>query len=166
MDTKDKEFENLKKTTTTTNYSAPRVERQNVVYERYYSYPQAVHYNDPYSTFFTLWLLDRSLDTQARWVYNHQGTDTQQRIDDLYNKNAALRAKVKELEDKKEVKDPTYVPDGIDTDLMYDDDYVEAAKSSNSSISFGDVCTVFSTVLILCFFASVIYFIFFHKMKI
>jgi hypothetical protein len=49
------------------------------------------------------------------------------RYREMVKRNAKLEERVKELEKEQVKKDPAYVPEGVDRDLMYDDRYVEAA---------------------------------------
>ena len=156
----DKEFENLKKTSTT--YSQPRERRKEIVYEQVHHYPApTVQYHDPYNHLFMMWLLTRPVETQATWIHNHRDSVDQARIDDLYKKNDALRSKVKELENKD--VDPTYVPEGMDTDLMYNDDYVTSAENHGSGVTFWGVCKFF-LVMIAIFSAIVaVWFVFCYK---
>jgi hypothetical protein len=51
----------------------------------------------------------------------------QRRYDDLLGRNVELAARVKQLEQDKITRDTSYTPAGIDPDLMYADDYVDAA---------------------------------------
>ncbi len=95
-------------------------------YRPYYGYPPLV-YNDPYNGWFWYWLLAQSLDSQATWAYHHRYAMDQRRYDDLLNRNAELGARVKQLEQNKVARDTSYTPAGLDPDLMYSDDYVDAA---------------------------------------
>lgn len=70
------------------------------------------------------------------WVYNHRSEMDDQRYQELKSKNAQLEQKVKELEQKGVVKDPTYAPPGIDHDLMYSDDYVKSVREEDDHSTF------------------------------
>jgi hypothetical protein len=89
--------------------------------------PVVVVYHDPYSNWFWWWLLTRDQSTRAAWAYNHQAEMDPARYRDLLAKDQQLEARIRELEAKKQPRDPTYVPPGIDSDLMYDDGFVDAA---------------------------------------
>ncbi len=110
-----------------------RETRVQTFYHNYYhSVPTTVvHYNDPYSTFFWLWLMDRSVNDRAYWAYCHApGTPyamDEARYRDLLAKDKNLEARIKQLEAEKKARDPNYVPPGMDDpDLQYTDDYVNA----------------------------------------
>lgn len=84
-------------------------------------------YQDPFSNWFWWWLLTQDLNTRAMWAYHHQNDMDAARYRDLLAKDQQLEARVRELEAKKQPRDPTYAPPGVDPDLMYDDGFVEAA---------------------------------------
>jgi hypothetical protein len=86
-----------------------------------------VVYRDPFSSWFWWWLLAQSVDQQARWAYHHKDQMDEARYRDLLSKNKELETKVKELEEKKVPRDPTQKPEGLDIDLMYTPEYVDAA---------------------------------------
>lgn len=89
--------------------------------------PVVVTYRDPYSDWFWWWLLTRDLDTRSRWAYHHQATIDQARYRDMLARDAQLEARVRELERQKVARDPAFVPADVDADLMYRDEYVDAA---------------------------------------
>jgi hypothetical protein len=100
--------------------------RTRVVYGPYYGRPPVV-YDDPYNSFFWYWLLSQSLDSQASWTYHHRYVMDRARYNDLLNRNASLAARVNQLEENKVVRDTSFTPPGIDPDLMYNDNYLDAA---------------------------------------
>src|SRR6266581_5526879 len=53
------------------------------VYFGSYGYRPWVYYNDPYSSLFWWWLLDRSMDEQAYWAYHHRYDMDPARYDSL-----------------------------------------------------------------------------------
>lgn len=114
-------------------YSSRPQRRETVVYKNYYgrSYPQTWNsFGDGISPFFWLWLMESNSNNQAQYIHNHRDSIDDKRLDELYAKNASLKAEVEKLKDKP--KDPNYVPEGMskdDADLMYDDDYVAAAAN-------------------------------------
>jgi hypothetical protein len=105
-----------------------RETRVQTFYHSYYSTPPVVvHYNDPYSTFFWLWMLDRSLDDRAYWAYHHRYEMDDARYRDMLLKDQKLEARIKQLEAENKARDPNYVPSGMgDADLQYTDEYVNA----------------------------------------
>jgi hypothetical protein len=102
-----------------------RSTRTRVVYGPYYGRPPVV-YNDPYNSFFWYWLLSQSLNSQASWAYHHRYVMDRARYNDLLNRNASLAARVNQLEESKVVRDTSFTPAGIDPDLMYTDNYLDA----------------------------------------
>lgn len=109
-----------------------REARVQTFYSTYYSHPPltVVHYNDPYSTFFWLWMLDRSIDDRARWAYHHRYDMDDARYRDLLAKDARLEARIRQLEAEKRARDPNYLPPGMDDpDLPYTDEFVNASRN-------------------------------------
>jgi hypothetical protein len=109
-----------------------RETRVQTFYHSYYSHPPVtvVHYNDPYNTFFWLWMLDRSVNDRAYWAYHHRHEMDEARYRDLLAKDRALEARVKQLEAEKLARDPNFVPAGMqDPDLQYTDDFVNASRN-------------------------------------
>lgn len=70
--------------------------------------------------------MSQSLDTMSLWVYHHQATMDAERLKNLYASNADLKAKVEALEKQGVAKDETWSPSGVDPDLQYSDEYVDA----------------------------------------
>lgn len=108
-----------------------REQRQQTFFGSYYSRPIVV-YNDPYPSFFWWWMLDRSLDQRAMWAYHHRpmsdGTGMDQaRYQAMLSKDANLEARIKALEAKGIPVDRSYTPEGMDPDLQYTNDFVDAA---------------------------------------
>ncbi len=103
-----------------------RPARIGYVYGPYFGMPVVV-YNDPYNSFFWYWLLSQSLDSQASWTYHHRYAMDQARYNDLLNRNAELATRVNQLEQSKLPRDTSFTPPGIDPDLVYADDYLDAA---------------------------------------
>lgn len=131
VDPRDRQVEDLRRQLDYERW-ANRAQRRQVFYHNYYTGlppgPVVTVYHDPYSNFFWWWLWSQSLDNQARWAYHHRYTMDDARYRDLLARNQALETKVNELEAQKLPRDPTYRPPGLsDPDLMYNDDYVEAA---------------------------------------
>ena len=54
--------------------------------------------NDPYSSLFWWWLLDRSIDEQAYWAYHHRYDMDSGRYDALMASNQQLQNRVTQLE--------------------------------------------------------------------
>lgn len=111
-----------------------RQSRQQTFYGTYYSRPVVI-YSDPYPSYFWWWMLDRSLEERAMWAYHHRNTMDQQRLRDLYAKDSQLEARVRALEAKGVKVDPNYTPTGMESDLMYSDDYVDAVYNPQGTIT-------------------------------
>jgi hypothetical protein len=78
-----------------------------------------------------MWLLDRSQRDRDLWVYNHRDEMDQSRYNDLVRKDADLERRLHDLEQEGVPKDPSYTPQGVDQDLMYDDNKVQQAYTEN-----------------------------------
>ncbi len=124
IDPRDRQVEQLRRQLDHERW-ANRPERQRFYYGPYYGRPVVV-YNDPYSSFFWWWLLDQRLEYQALWAYHYRHSMDGARYNDLLARNALLAARVSELEKSNLQRDPTYVPPGVDPDLVYSDEYVDA----------------------------------------
>ncbi len=129
MDPKDKKIENLRGQLDNQKW-VNREQRQQQFYGSYYSRP-IVMYHDPYPSFFWWWMLDRSLDERATWAYHHQHDMDAARYQALLAKDSQLEARMKAMEAKGVPRDSTYVPAGMDSDLMYSNEYVDAAYNPN-----------------------------------
>jgi hypothetical protein len=105
------------------------------VFNPYSSRPWVV-YHDPYSSLFWWWLLDRSLDDRAYWAYHHRYDMDPARYQALLATDQQLESRVEQLEAHQAPRDPTYVPTGLDRDLMYSDQYVQRTYS-NRPTAFG-----------------------------
>ena len=102
--------------------SEPRIQqvKQQRFYQTYYSSPRYIHYyNDSFSPFFMLWLLDRSAEDRALWTYHHKNEMDFDRYKELLSKDQDLEKRLNELENKGVKRDINYKPQGIDNDLMY-----------------------------------------------
>lgn len=102
-----------------------RYQRTDTFYGGYSSRPVMV-YNDFYHPMWNYWLMSQTIDAMSLWVYHHQATMDQARLNAMYAQNGELRARVAALEKQGVVRDATYTPSGVDPDLMYDDNYVNA----------------------------------------
>jgi hypothetical protein len=75
--------------------------------------------------------MDRSQRDRDLWVYNHRDEMDQQRYQDLERKDADLDRRMHDLEQQGVAHDPSYAPQGVDQDLMYDDSHVQQAYAEN-----------------------------------
>lgn len=125
IDTSSKSVTNIRNMERTTYIT--RETRIYSTYSPYYGRPVVV-YNDPYNSFFWYWMLDRSLEERAMWAYHHQHEMDAARYREMCAKDAQLEARIRQLEaQNKGVRDVGYTPKGIDPDLQYSDDFVDAA---------------------------------------
>lgn len=155
-------------------YASRKTREQKVFHHYYNTSPSVVHhYNDSYNTFFWLWLMDRSVNDRAAWAYNHapgtpNGMD-EVRYKELLARDKVLEARVKELEKEKKVRDPTYVPPGLDDpDLQYTDEYVNAVynpqpKGMSWSGFFHGLWVFVKWCFYLTLIGGVIYLVFFKR---
>jgi hypothetical protein len=93
-----------------------------------------VIYRDPYADAFWWWLLAQNLETRTYWAYHHRRMMDDLRYRELLSHDQQLEARIRELEAKGITRDPTYVPPGMDSDLMYDDGFVEAVYNPTTTI--------------------------------
>lgn len=141
-----------------------RDNREREFYHNYYSRPVVV-YHDPYSSYYWWWLLDQSLEVRAMWAYNHRASMDAARYNDLLARDAQLAARLAQLERDKAKIDPAYTPPGLDSDLQYSDDYVNAVYNPQSSPSnvLGCVCCGFFIISAIGF---VVWLFFFKKWNV
>ena len=110
-----------------------RPARTRLIFEPYYSRPTVV-YQDPYSSLFWWWLMDRSLQDRAYWAYHHRYDMDSARYQALLASDQQLEARVGQLETQQVARDPNYVPAGLDRDLMYSDRYVAHSYSNRPTL--------------------------------
>jgi hypothetical protein len=95
----------------------------------YYVHRPVIIYSDPYSSVFHWWLLEQSVDAQARWYYNHERNMDRARFDAAMAQNSQLRAQVEAMRAQNVARDPNFTPAGMDPDLQYNDAYVDAVAN-------------------------------------
>lgn len=99
--------------------------------------PQPFH--DMFSPFLMGYLLSSAMNSQSRgdWAYNHRDEMDPARYQALLEKDADLAARVKQLEAQKAVRDPNYVPPGMqdNPDLMYSKDAVAMAVTEDPVVT-------------------------------
>jgi hypothetical protein len=116
-----------------TGTMSSRPVRVYTVFHPYASYPVVI-YRDPYDSLFWWWLLDRSLDDRAYWTYHHRYDMDPARYQALVANDQQLEARVEQLESQQAPRDPSYVPPGVDRDLMYSDHYVSQTYSNRPTV--------------------------------
>jgi hypothetical protein len=121
-----------------------------------------VVYHDPYSSFFWWYLLDRSLDQQAMWAYHHRRDMDDARYRALLAKSAGLEAKVRQLEKDGVERDSGYTLPGVDPDLQYSDEFVEAAYNPEHG-GHGAWKVLLFVLIGITFFAGCVYLMFFKR---
>lgn len=141
---------------------ANRELRKQSTFGTYYSRPSpAVVYHDNFNPYFWLWLMDRPQYDRDRWVYNHRDEIDSSRLQELKTKDADLDRRLAELEKSGAAKDPSYVPQGVDKDLMYSDDSVKQAYTeAHSSFPWGTLLVIF----LVC--GGLIFLTFFKRWKV
>jgi hypothetical protein len=143
---------------------ANRQSRERQVFGSYSSRPVVV-YHDSYSSLFWWWLLSQGLDQRAAWAYNHRSDMDPQRYQDLLRHDQQMAARVKELEAQGTARDSSYSPPGLDPDLMYTDDYVEAVFNPQPDLSFflNGLRFLLTALLVLAALAFLIWLVFFKR---
>jgi hypothetical protein len=115
-----------------------RYQRTDVFYGSYYTrYPMGPTffvYGDYYHPYWNFWLLSQSLDVMSLWVYHHQLSMDQARLNALYAQNAQLKAQVAALERQGIPRDVNYTPRNVETDMMYNDSYVTAVYNPQPKV--------------------------------
>jgi hypothetical protein len=175
IDPKDKESVNIRSKMTNDQW-VRREERETAFYAPYASRP-IVMYNDPYHPIMTYWLLSQSIENQALWMHHHQDSlSDSARVDAIYKENAQLKAKVDALSNTP--RDPTWNPSGVDADLLYNQNYVNASfnpkpkeetvyEYDGGSSGAGKVLLqIMATLLVIAVFGFLMYgfyYLFFEK---
>lgn len=142
--------------------------RQQQFYGSYYTRPVVI-YNDPYPSFFWWWLLDRSLEERALWAYHHRQQMDAARYNALLAKDAQLEARIRQLEAQGVARDPKYTPAGMDTDLMYSNEYVDAVYNPAPTVHDGDstgfwvFLQVLFWIFLICLVVFMVWFVFFNR---
>lgn len=106
--------------------------RTRIYFEPYYSRPTVI-YHDPYSSLFWWWLLDRSVEDRAWWAYHHRQDMDPARYRALVAHDQQLEERLQQLEAQQTPRDGSYVPTGLDRDLMYSDHYVARTYDNRPS---------------------------------
>jgi len=86
-------------------------------------------YGDPYGGLFMYSLLSMSMHHQSMFHYNHWGSYSAQRQASLMAENAQLRAQMA-THQAGGPPNSNYAPEGTDADLMYSDEFVNAAYNA------------------------------------
>lgn len=116
--------------------------RQRRYYGDYYGMPgPTVVYRDSFSSFFWMWLLAQSIDTRSNWAYHHRYDMDPQRYSDLLARDRDLEARIRALEQQeaqgKITRSRSWKPEGMDPDLMYTDEYVDAVYNPQPAPTAG-----------------------------
>jgi hypothetical protein len=171
IDPKDRQIEELRRDLDHERWMR-RESRQRGWFGDYYSRPVVV-YQDPFSNVFWWWLLAQSLDTRAHWAYHHRDAMDEARYRDLLARDARLEARIRELEREGVKRDPAQRPEGMDPDLMYTDEYVDAvynpqptapaASRSSRSILGSALRVLLRIFLVIGLMVFVIWLVFFKR---
>jgi hypothetical protein len=131
IDQKDRQIDNLRSQLDQQRW-VNRDLRQQQFYASYLWRPVVV-YHDPYNSFFWWWLLDRSLEDRVYWAYHHRYAMDDGRYQALLAHDRNLEGRVRELEAQQIARDPTWAPRGVEPDLMYTNEYVDAVYNPHPS---------------------------------
>ncbi len=139
--------------------------RQQQAFGSYYGRPVPQYYYGYHDSFgnvwFWLWLMDRPMHQRDTWVYNHRDQIDPARYEEMKKKDADLENRLKALEAQGVKKDPSYVPQGIDRDLMYSDEAVKKAYEEKTKSGFP-----WGWVLGIALLIGLVYLIFFVRWNI
>lgn len=147
IDPKDKEIDYLRGRLDQQKW-VNRTQRETAYYAPYASRPMVI-YSDHYHPYFHYRLMDMGLDVMTLWVYHHQLSMDAARLQFMYAQNAQLQARVAALEAKTVpgggaggglmsyvgTRNPTYTPDGVEPDLEYNREYVDAAYNPKPKVT-------------------------------
>lgn len=100
-------------------------------------------FGDPFNGLFMYMLLSQSLSNQASFHHNHWDEYSAERQQKLVAENAALKVELEKM--KGQPRDPNYAPKDVDKDLIYSDEFVEAAYNpveEDEGVGFGTVLLV------------------------
>ncbi len=93
------------------------------------------------------------------WLYNHKDQMDPVRYEEMKQKDKELEARLKVLETQGAQKDPSYIPPGVERDLMYSDEYVKSAYVEKTKSGFPWIW-VFVSLLVV---TGMAYFVFIRK---
>lgn len=114
------------------DYWSKRRERE----RRVFGSPQTtvVHnYSDGISPMFWGFLIGQSINNQAAWAYHHRDSMDDARYRELLARDATLEAKVKAMEAEGIKRDPNYLPEGVDEDLVYSKPDIATEKEDDGT---------------------------------
>lgn len=124
IDPKDKQIGDLRSRLDEQRW-VNRSQRQDSFYGGYSARPVVI-YNDPFHPMWNYYLASQTMDVMSLWMFHHSMQMDASRREAMYSQNAELRVRVAALERQGMQRDPSYAPTGVDPDLMYQDDYVNA----------------------------------------
>jgi hypothetical protein len=101
----------------------------------WYSARPAYYYHDPFSNLFWYWLMSQSFNTQAQWAYNHRDLMDEIRYRDLLAHDGRIEQEIRNLQQQGVPPDPTHTPQAMPSDLMYDDNYVQAVYNPQPQVA-------------------------------
>jgi hypothetical protein len=164
LDPSDRRVEDLRRQLDPDRW-ATRERRQGDVFGTPAAPGPVVVYRDPYSNVFWWWLLSRSLEEQAQWAYHHRNDMDEARYRDMLARSKGLEDQVRKLEAGNVSRDPTYVPAGVDPDLVYTDEYVDAVWNPQHfpSLTEEDVRAALKVVAVVAVLALLIWLVFIKR---
>ncbi len=131
----------------------------------YYGRPVPQYYYGYHDSFgnvwFWLWLMDRPYRDRDSWVYHHRDEMDPARYEELKKQDKDLEKRLKALEEQGVKKDPSYIPEGMDRDLMYSDEQIKKAYEGKTKSGFP-----WAWILGIAIIIGLIYLIFFVRWNI
>lgn len=135
-DAKDRQIQSLRSRLANTRMENREL-RERQFYSRYYNYSRpTIIYHDNFNYLFWYMLLEMNQRDRDMWVYNHRAEMDQARFDELKAKDADMENRLRAMEQAGVKQDTSYVPAGVDPDLVYTKEHVEkvmAVPEENSS---------------------------------
>lgn len=115
--------------------------RKYVTHERYVTYDNRAssfygssygtphYYNDSFSPFLFGYLMSSAMNShdRASWMYHHRDSMDEARYREMLAKDAKLEAEIAKLKENSVPVDPDFVPEGMDKDIMYDKQFINAS---------------------------------------
>jgi hypothetical protein len=108
-------------------------------------------------------LLSSSLQNEARFHHNHWDSYSAQRQQQLLAENAALKVELTSLQGTP--RDPNYAPAGTDPDLIYSEEFVNAAYNPAPVKKDSVFWPVFLSLVVVGFVSWSTWFFFFRRTR-
>ena len=149
-----------------------RTERvTNHIHHYHYSHPHSWYYSQPsfyvgggYSSAFWYMMMEWNAERRARWLYNNQ-SNIEQSAYERGMKDAAVAAEIAKLKAQNVKPSGDYIDSEFEDnpDLMYSQDYVEAAYNPTVANSGSVLSTIVNVLLLIMILVFIAWFLFFKK---